>query len=255
MIKCCLLFFLGLCTFLNAHTFWLQPSFYTPNLNDITKIKIFIGHVTEAEEYTRNPYHIKKFLLNHQQKSTPIVGIDGRSPAGFFRTAKEGCYTVTYESLTSLSSLPVERFQEYLKKEVLTDVDIPKKEIIHEYYLRCAKTLIQVGKEKKYHPCKVGMPLELVCKNNPYDLAESEDLNILLLHNDKPVANHKLRIISLEDYSETVMKTGDNGEAKLKLMSGKWLIAAIIIKKHMATPNIDFDSFWASASFSIPSKK
>lgn len=238
------------CSVIHAHTFWLQPSSFTPKINEVVKVKINIGHVKEPEEYTRNPYHIRKFLLHKDEKSVPVIGIAGQSPAGFFRTPKQGSYTLSYESFTSLASLPQERFAKYLAEEVFADVKIPDKEMIHEHYLRCAKAIVQVGENKEYTPCKVGMPIELICETNPQN--DQDGLSVQLIYNNKPLSENNLRIVSLDDYSEQVVKTAKDGRALLKLAPGRWLISSIVIKPHTATPNVDFDSFWASITFTIP---
>ena len=238
------------CSVIHAHTFWLQPSSFAPKISEVVKVKIHIGHVKEPIEYTRNPYHIRKFLLHSDKKSVPVVGIAGQSPAGFFRPQQQGNYTLSYESFTSLASLPKERFIKYLAEEVFADVKIPDKEMIHEHYLRCAKAIVQVGKNKEYTPHKVGMPIELICETNPCNY--QDQLGIQLIYNDKPLTGNNLRIVSLDDYSEHIVTTEKDGRAFLKLTPGKWLISSIVIKPHTATPHVDFDSFWASITFTIP---
>ncbi|BBM87023.1 DUF4198 domain-containing protein [Candidatus Uabimicrobium amorphum] len=242
--------FLLCCSALHAHTFWLQPSSFTPVKNEVVKMKIQIGHVKEPIEYTRNPYHIRRFLLHHNKKSVPVVGFAGRSPAGFFRVREQGSHTISYESFTSLSSMTKEKFAKYLAEEAFVSVEIPQKDMIHEHYLRCAKAIVQVGKEEQYTPCKVGMPIELICETNPQHGKDS--LNVQLLYKNKPLPNNNLRIVSLDDYAEKVVKTTKEGRAVLQLTPGKWLISSIVIEKHTATPNVDFDSFWASLTFTIP---
>lgn len=249
---------LGILIFLllsvQAHTFWLQPSSFQTVKNQIIKIKILVGHVKEAEEYTRNPEHIKGFYLHDRDEKTRIVGFPGRSPAGFLRLTKDGIYTISYESIPNLATLPQKKFSEYLQKEALVDnIKIPDKKIIQEHYIRCAKSLINIGKNNSYAQKSVGLPLELCCETNPFICEKDQSLSVKLLYKNKPFANQKIRLISLEDYKETVQTTDSNGRVQFKLIPGKWLLATIYIE-HTSMGNIDFKSYWASLSFSTEKK-
>ncbi|MBC8112312.1 MAG: DUF4198 domain-containing protein [Verrucomicrobia bacterium] len=76
-----------------------------------------------------------------------------------------------------------------------------------ELYQRCAKTLVQVSNatDQKYKKV-VGLPLEIIPLQNPYQLKTHEKLQVKILFKGKPLPKYSLRTWYKAQTSESTIE-------------------------------------------------
>lgn len=245
-----------------AHDFWIAPSSFTPKIDERVSLELFAGQQFAGEVVTRNPDKIARFfVLGPSGKPEPIVGIEGKSPAGFLRCSDKGLSWIGYRSRPTPIELAAEKFEAYLADEGLERViemrsqrsenAKPGKEI----YSRCAKSLVWVGGgEAKDWDRKLGFPLEILPEQNPYALKPGDELTVLLTYLDKPLEGALVGCMTKADPpSEVRLRTDAEGHVKFKLQkSGPTLVRVVHMTSAPAGSGADWESLWASMTFEIP---
>jgi uncharacterized GH25 family protein len=170
---------------------------------------------------------------------------------------------IIYNSKNSFIHLEANKFAEYLKEDGLANAIAYRKEHQEdslpgkEYYQRCVKTILQVGKERTDASTKpTSLPLDIVPAENVYELGyqgPKPDLKFVVLFNGKPLANklvkvwHKLANGTTE-VSDLI--TNKNGKAIAKIaLSGNWMISCVHMERNASDTLADWQSYWSSITF------
>ena len=184
-----------------------------------------------------------------------------------FRTGEEGTYVIGVSTAAKTIELSAEDFNTYLEHDGVLDVlEARKKEETLdkpalELYSKHVKAIYQVGDERSNSfRHKMDYPIEIVPRQNPYDLKKGDAIDVLVLRDGNPVA-HQLVYASHAGYHghddagahiEAVKtRTDEKGMAHVTLSeSGVWYIRLIHMAKH-PDPEIDYESNWATLTFEI----
>src|SRR5262249_11171309 len=142
----------------------------------------------------RDPALIQQFIVEDAEGRKPVVGRDGRDPAGFLRVASPGLLIVGYRSNPSAVELTPEKFNQYLKEEGLDAIAALRARRnqsnakAHELFSRCAKSLVFSGSRSEHQGDKaLGFTLELVAEKNPYSAGAGEALPVRLTFENRPL--------------------------------------------------------------------
>lgn len=240
-----------------AHDLWLEPSAYRVAPGTPLKLRLRVGQDFKGEPMPRNGNLIEKFFLSGPEGERPAIGADGVDPAGFAKAEAPGLHTAIYFSRFSVVEMEGRKFASYLKEEGLEA--IAKVRARHgeslkparDRFLRCAKTLIQVGASNASgFDHAFGLPLELVPQASPY--SPNSPLRVKVLWQGRPLKgslvvafcqNNPLRKIQVRSDSQ--------GQVILPLQEdGVWLVKCVHMRLAGAgEPAADFESYWASLSF------
>jgi len=247
-----------------AHDYWLEPSSFSPRPADLVAIRMFVGQHLEGESVPRNNGRIVRFDAVSETGVTPVVALDGADPAGLLRPSRSGGIVVAYRSDRASLELPPDKFEEYLKQEGLEGVSEQRARAgesgrpEREVYSRCAKALLAVaGSGGALLTKPVGLTLELVPESDPYALAPGQALGFRLLYEGKPLPD--ALVFALDDASASApmhARTDRNGRVRFTLpRAGRWLVKAVhmIRAPGEVRTDADWESFWASVTFSLGS--
>lgn len=227
-----------------AHDFWIEPTTFFPALGQVVGAKLRVGQDLVGDPVGRSSELIREFVSVDATGRRPLMGREGRDPAGLTRVDNAGLTIIGYSSNASFLELPAEKFNAYLKEEGLRAAPAVKSPVKDAYH-RCAKTLIQSGPGGADRA--LGFPLELVAGRNPYSLARGEALPVQLTYQGKPVVGALVVAFNKLNPDEKQSARSDaQGRVKFRVEgNGLWLIKAV----HIIPAESGWSSFWASLTF------
>lgn len=248
----------------DAHEFWVEPSSYTPAVNEPVDLRLFIGAEGPPEEVIRSPEHMLRFEALSAGRAAPIAGFVGDAPAGLHRFDRKGAATIVYTSRQSSLSLPAERFEPYLEDEGLSDViadRVRRNESVapgRESFARYAKSLVIVGQNEGASHAgfddEIGLPVELVLETDPAIWRSEDEIRLRAVYDGQLLADQQVKLIHLvERELRMVARTDAHGMVRFHPpQSGPWLAAAVFMRRAPEGGEADWESFWASLTFALP---
>ena len=249
-----------------AHDHWITPSSFHPAVGERLDLRVCVGHPSQFEEQPRDPRRIVRFELLPLSGTNPakaIVGLDGRSPAGFFTTREAGAFVLVYQSNHSAVEIEPEKYTRYLEDEGLTSVLAEREQRDEtalpgrDAYLRCDKTLVRIGDAPAgAFDRELGLPIELVLETDPSDAA-AQELVLRLAFQQQPLADHQVKLMRLsEPHTITLARTDAAGRVRYPLEAGRWVASTVHQLRADPARKLpgDWESFWASLAFELPAR-
>jgi len=246
---------------LSAHDMWIEPSTFAPGDGDIVSVRLRVGQDLLGDPLPRDPALINQFILEDAAGVKPVIGREGRDPAGFVRVAAPGLTVIGYHSNPSTVEMTGEKFSQYLKEEGLDDI-LALRERQHqsgnntrEMFARCAKSLVLSGAASERQADRVlGFPLELVAERNPYAIRGGQDLPVRLTYANRPLAGALVVAMNrLNPTDKLSARTDANGRVRFRLPhAGMWMIKSVHMIPAPAGSNAEWSSLWASLTFELP---
>ncbi|HEY2290750.1 MAG TPA: DUF4198 domain-containing protein [Thermoanaerobaculia bacterium] len=249
-----------------AHNFWIEPSTLTPAAGQRVAVRLRVGIELKGDPVPRDPALMKRFVAAGPAGDSTVPGVPNTEPAGFEAFVVPGLYTIVYDSGRSPLELDAAKFEEYLRDEGLERISALRARQgksaagAKEVFSRCAKALLNVGDggSGPGFDRVFGQRLELVAEKNPYTLAGGGELPVRLLYEGKPLAGALVMALQRDrpDKVDKVMaRTDARGRATLKLdRPGFWLVKAVHMIPAPPDAGADWESFWASLTFAVPSR-
>ena len=261
---------LGACALLAgplaAHDHWIAPSSFHPALGARVDLRLCVGHPSQFEEQLRDPRRAVRFELLGASGAKPIVGLDGRSPAGFFTTRDPGCLLLVYQSNHALAEIEPAKYAEYLESEGLEDVqhererrgetDLPGR----DSYLRCDKALLSVGdrpadEHVDGYDTVVGLPIELVLESDPALWQPRDELVLRLELEGAPLAARQVKLMRLTaPHTILLARTDEHGRARFTPDAPDGWVASTVHQRRAKPEQAlegDWEGLWASLSFEL----
>ncbi|MFL6237050.1 MAG: DUF4198 domain-containing protein [Thermoanaerobaculia bacterium] len=246
-----------------AHNFWIEPSTFTPAPGQRLSVRLRVGQELKGDPVPRDPALMKRFLAAGPSGDAPVPGVDNTEPAGFEAFAAPGLYTIVYDSGRSPVELDAAKLEQYLKDEGLEKISARRAHQgksaagAKEVFSRCAKALLNVGSggAGAGFDRVFGQRLELVAEKNPYALAGGGELPVRLLYEGKPLAGALVMALQRDRPEKVTARTDAKGRVTLKLdRPGFWLVKAVHMIPAPPDAGADWESFWASLTFALPSR-
>jgi hypothetical protein len=239
---------------------WIEPTTFAPGSGEIVGVRLRVGQDLLGDPIPRDPALLREFIVDDSEGRKPVVGRDGRDPAGYVRAATPGLLVVGYHSHPSSVELPAEKFNQYLKEEGLDAVAALRAArgqsgaVAKEMFTRCAKSLMlsgPAGAGQRDHA--LGFTLELVAERNPYALAAGQDLPVRLTYEGRPLAGALVVAMNQSNPSERqAVRSDKDGRARFRISgSGMWLIKAVHMIEAPSGSKADWASYWASLTFAL----
>ena len=239
----------------------MEPETYSPDIGQSVNLRHFIGQKFKGESYPFVPDWFKSFAITEQGKRSDIKGTMGDDPAATLAFKQPGLKILTFHSTPDkLTFKSFEKFKTYLIFEGLESIlaqyekQLSQQMQFREDYVRCSKTLMQVGNEVSGKDQATGMPLELIAQQNPYSLKKGQSLNVQLLKDGKPLAGALIRILTKTDPENIQpVRTNAQGRAIIPLPhQGPYLLNAVAMtNEELPKKGESWQSLWASLSFSV----
>ncbi len=249
-----------------AHNFWIEPSTFTPSPGQRVAVRLRVGIELKGDPVPRDPAQMKRFVAAGPSGDSPVPGVPNTEPAGFESFVAPGLYTLVYDSGRNPLELDAAKFEEYLQEEGLEKISARRARQgksgagAREVFSRCAKALVAVGNgtgsgwgagwDRVFD-----QRLELVAEKNPYTLNGGGELPVRLLYEGKPLAGALVMALQRGRPDKITARTDAKGRALLKLdRPGFWLVKAVHMIPAPPDAGADWESFWASLTFSLPSR-
>jgi hypothetical protein len=188
------------------------------------------------------------------------AGTADRSGLLRFEVADAGVYVVAVETQPKLITLDAPQFNEYLVADGLPHIyrlrarektlDQPGR----ERYSKSPKAIVRIG-EGGGDACRVlGLPLEIVPRRDPFQLATGDTLPVRVLFQGRPLADAPLGWTSPGDGESPrgTVRTDEAGDALIPI--GRLGLMTIRLT-HMTRPKTaeyEWESFWTTLTFRIP---
>jgi uncharacterized GH25 family protein len=244
-----------------AHNFWIEPSTFTPAVGQRVTVRLRVGVELQGDPVPRDPKLIKRFVAVGPSSEAPVPGVPNTEPAGFEAFSAPGLYTIVYDSGRSPIEIDAAKFETYLKEEGLEAIGTTRARqgksaaAAKEVFSRCAKSLIAVGGGSAGFDRVLGQRIELVAEKNPYALAGGGELPVRLLYQGKPLAGALVMALQRGRPDKLTARSDSKGRVLLKLdRPGFWLIKAVHMVPAPADAGADWESFWSSLTFALPSR-
>jgi hypothetical protein len=255
-------------TSLAAHDMWIEPTTFGPEPGAIVGLKLRVGQDLAGDPLPRDPALIDRFVVEDADGRKPVVGRDGRDPAGFFRAAMPGLLVVGYQSNPSTVALSPEKLDQYLAEEGLESIAALRarrgqRGSARDRFSRCAKSLLLASPADASGPPppakavagdrRLGFTLELVAERSPMVMNAGQELPVTLTYQDHPLAGALVVAINRDHPAEKVSARSDrDGRVRLRLShDGMWLVKAVHMIEAPAGSDADWVSYWASLTFEI----
>jgi Domain of unknown function (DUF4198) len=244
-----------------AHDFWIEPDNFRPAPEEPVELRLREGVDFKGNTLPFIPEWFSDFSKTTTKGREAIESIPGDDPAAII-VARNGATLIGYRSNRAFVELPAEKFNSYLDEE---GMEFIRKERIArgeddkpapEYFVRCAKTLLQTGPAdaSQVFGTKLGYTLELTPLSNPYSLQAGDKLTFRLDYRGKPARDLLVQAFTAENPTvRQRIRTNSKGEAVVTVTEpGTWMIKAVNIQPIIGDPQAKWQSYWASFLFELP---
>jgi len=248
-------------TLLSAHEFWLDPHKFIYKRTEKINIRFWVGENFDGGNWTGNNERIKSLKIYYGGVSddlTPVVTEAEGDSIEYFMI-DEGTNLIAFNSNNAFIELEPGKFNAYLEEDgLLNALEYRKKNNEmgcngREFYQRCAKTLLQVGKAKdQTFRIATPMPIDIIPSSNPYQLKNKEWLRVKFYYKGSPLPNTLIKTWHRVK-NKTVTKnltTDSEGEIVFPVgTTGKWMISTVKMERLFDNPVSDWQSYWGSLTW------
>jgi Domain of unknown function (DUF4198) len=244
--------------FLKFDSFFLEP-------NTKTAVRLMNGYFNRSENaVARDRMRDVSVITPSGDRVNPPAS-DWRdekdSALLSLQTGVEGSYVAGVSTNPREIALKAAQFNDYLRHDGVPDTLAQRrrgKELgksARERYSKHVKAIFQVGESRTgSFKTALGYPVEIIPRQNPYELKIGNTLEILCVKDGSPIANQFV-MAGRESNRRVIASPGvradSNGVARVKLAGrGKWFVKFIHMTK-LNEANLDYESKWASLTFEI----
>lgn len=174
-----------------------------------------------------------------------------------FVTEEAGTHVAGVSTKPTVIEMKTEDFRNYLKLEGIPDTlasfdQGPPLEKVRERYSKHVRAIFQVGEKRSSDFSKtLGYPVEVILKNNPYQLKVGDEVSFQVLFKEMPVENQFINVGHSGLLHAYQLRTDKSGMAKFKITdSSIWYISLIYMQKVNAL-DADYESNWATVTFQV----
>lgn len=174
-----------------------------------------------------------------------------------FVTGEAGTYVAGVSTKPKIIEMKAEDFRSYLQLEGVPDTLAsfdkgPRLEMVRERYSKHVRAIFQVGDTRSSDFSRaLDYPVEIILKNNPYQLKVGDEVSFQVLYKGRPVANQFINAGHIGLLNAYQLRTDKNGIAKFKITEPSgWYISLIHMQKVNA-PDADYESNWATVTFQV----
>jgi uncharacterized GH25 family protein len=251
--------FLLLATTVRAHDFWIEPENFTPTATEAVAISLREGVKFKGNTLPYIDEWFRDFSMTTAAGREPIISVLGDDPAASIQL-EAGQALLGYQSVRSFVELDAEKFNNYLEHEGIEFIREERRrrgednDPAPEYFVRCAKALLQSDVEgKSVYAKELGYTLELIPLDDPYLLIHGDTLGFQLLYRGEPAEGLLVQAFTREQ-PDAIQKVRTNAAGRAEVLlsrPGTWFIKAVQIQPIMGDPKALWQSYWASYLFTV----
>lgn len=244
----------------SAHEFWLQPQKFFYHQGEALKITFKVGENFMGEPWNLKRHRIEKLELHQNNLIRNIQSQVSEEGILEETLTTEGTALIVMQSNKAFSILDGEKFNAYLKEDGLDEAyDYREKNNLladsaKEFYTRHSKLLVQVGDKKDDTYKKVlGLPIEIIPLQNPYDLKIGSPVSYKILFNNKPLFGAKVRVWNRHNNRTTVQNiyAQQDGTIEARITNpGAWMVSVVQMVPSK-DPKAHWESYWGSLVFGV----
>jgi len=266
---------------LAAHDHWIEPTTFRPAVGERVELALCVGRPAQFEQQVRDPRHFTRFesWAPGATAAQPVLGLDGKSPAGLFKAKVAGAHLIVFQSDHSSVEIEPAKYTAFLREEGLEDV-LAERERRGESalpgrdsYVRFDKTLLdvangpvankpadgvdRVGFDRDGFDRDVGLPFELVLETDPSAWQPEQPIHLRLELAGQPIAGRQIRLTRLtEPHLVLLARTDAAGRAEFVPPSAGPFCACSVYQRRATKEqglDGDWEGLWASFSFELGS--
>ncbi|MBT1703150.1 DUF4198 domain-containing protein [Chryseosolibacter indicus] len=246
----------------SGHEFWLQPErfFYSPG--DQLKVAFRVGENFMGEPWNLARHRIDRLEIHQNNKVKNVLKQVTPGEHGVLEESPlvEGTAMIVMQSNKAFSVLEGEKFNSYLQEDGLDDAYYHREknnlleDSAREFYSRYSKLLVQVGERRDDTYAKVvGLPIEIIPLQNPYNLKVGSPISYKILFKDRPLFGAKVRVWNRYNNRTTVQNiySQQDGTIEARITNpGAWMVSVVVIEPSK-DPKADWESYWGSLVFGV----
>lgn len=256
------LFFLS-ATAAKAHDLWLiPPAKAAPR--QVATIEASVGmdfpistFATATERYPR------KFVLQPDGKTMPLKSAGKKDLLAYleFEPTTPGIHVLAVQTTPKVLELDADKFNEYLVTDGLPHIfrlrakEKTLNQPARERYSKSPTALLRVGDGQAGEWNKVlGLPLQIVPLQNPFERKTGDTLRVQVLFQEKPLAQANVGWQRPGDGDTPIgyVRTDSRGEALIPIAQTGLMAIRLT---HMTRPKVadyEWESFWTTLTFRVP---
>ncbi len=260
-----LLFCAGLTLAAAAHDLFLKFDSYFLPPNSKATVRLLNGYFNRSENAVARDRMSDVSVVTSSGNRINPPSTDWRDETNVallsIQTGDAGTYVAGVSTKPREITLKAAQFNDYLRHDGLPDTlaqrrrDKELNKAARERYSKHVKSIFQVDdKRSDAFNTKLGYPVEIIPRQNPYELKAGDALEVLCLKDGQPIANQFVmagRESNRRVIAAPGVRSDSDGLARIKLAGrGKWFVKFIHMTK-LKQDGLDYESKWASLTFEI----
>ena len=251
-----------------AHEFWIETAPASPAVGAPVLMSLWVGQLFTGERVGVTASHAKSLRVlsaGGTRDLGALVPKESMLPALRLTFPQPGSHVLAYESHPSQVVLEADKFHAYLRDEGL-DWVIQQREAEgtaatpgRERFRRSAKALLAVaGRSDGASTSLTGLRMEITPLEDPLARAAGDTLRFELRFEGQPRAGVLVKAWHKEGQQPSVIRATTDAQGRFELTlpsSGKWMLNAVHMTAATGSPEVDWDSFWGSLSFTLQARK
>lgn len=247
-----------------AHEFWIDTSPPAPAAGAPVSMTLRVGEFYTGELVGITSAHavsLHALSAGMDDDLTSKVPTGSMLPALRLSFARAGSHLLAYESHPSQVVLAADKFHAYLHDEGL-DWVIRQREAAgtaatpgRERFRRSAKALLKVGGESDGASTRVtGQRMEIIPLEDPLARAPGATLRFQLRFEGQPRPGVLVKAWHKQGGQITTIRSTSDAQGQFELtlpFAGRWMLSAVHMVPATGSPEVDWDSFWGSLSFTL----
>lgn len=250
-----------------AHEFWIEASPPAPAAGAPVLMTLRVGEFYSGELAGITSSHavsLHALSAARDQDLTARVPAASVLPALRLDFPDAGSHLLAYESHPSQVLLAADKFHAYLHDEGL-DWVVRQREAAgtgatpgRERFRRSAKALLKVGGLADGASTKSsGQRIEITPLEDPLARAAGDTLRFQLRFQGQPRPGVLVKAWHRQGGQVTTIRATTDGEGRFQFVlpfAGRWMLNAVHMVAATDSPEVDWDSFWASLTFELQAR-
>lgn len=247
-----------------AHDLYLMPAPWTPRPGQTILVVYQNGDEFPEGMARVRPERLRNTELHWRGGAVPFTGLKAEEKRTIARVQApgEGTLILISSTIPNFIELEAGKFHEYLGHENLDNVLRWRRENGEsqkpgrEMYSKYVKSILRCGRPDGFHAHEAGLTIEFMAEADPYSLQPGQELPVQLRFRSGPAVHVAVESAWLDDgraKMETIGRTDSSGRIRIPIRaSGPHRLHAIVMERLKNKGRADWESFWATLTFSIP---